>query len=350
MRSATFVAGLALAAFAFACSSSVLADEESEALREYDDRVEASVDKALAWLSQARKENGEYPGQYGNTGAVPALIGMAYLSAGYTPGHGPYGEEIDKCLDRVLESEKEKDGKPTGYFVRTGEDKMYGHCICTLFMSEVSGMVDAERQAKLEPALARALALILQAQRIEKEEQYRGGWRYEPESRDADLSLTGWAIMALRSARLNGAQVPDDSIAKSVEFILRCQPKESKGEKGYAYQPYQNGKPAMTGVSILCLALSGQHGSEELPRAADWLIQRKVNDHWGGEHFYYMNYYCTQAMFQMGGDYWTDWAKQFYENAFEHQRDDGSWGDAFPTAMTVLALTVSYRQLPVYQR
>ena len=40
---------------------------------------------------------------------------------------------------------------------------------------------------------------------VEKKPQHQGGWRYQPHSRDSDLSLTGWAVMALRSARLNGA-------------------------------------------------------------------------------------------------------------------------------------------------
>ena len=55
-------------------------------------------------------------------------------------------------------------------------------------------------------------------------------------------------------------------------------------------------------------------------------------------------------MFQLGGDYWDRWAEEMYENTLSHQAADGSWGSAYSTAMTVLSLTVSYRQLPVYQR
>ena len=326
-------------------------DEASAALAKYRDTVDQSIDKAFVYLAEIRKEDGTFPGQYGDTTAVSALAGMAYLSKGNSPGLGPYGDQIDKSIDLVLASEKQKGGKPTGYLVRTRSGKMYAHCISTLFLSEVSGMVDPERQKKIDDVLPRALTLIVDAQNAKKNNaRFDGGWRYEPTSADADLSLTGWAVMALRSARLNGAAVPDATIERAVEFILRCQPKNATGEKGFGYQPGQGGKPAMTGVGILCLSLSGQYENKVLPRAGDYLLGRKYNGRWGGSHFFYGNYYCTQAMFQLGGQYWETWATQLYDNALKNQRPNGSWGDPYPTTMTVLAMTVSYRQLPVYQR
>ena len=329
----------------------VVADEASEALSKFREPVDVAVDKALKFLAEVQKDDGSFPGQYGDTTAVPSLAGMAFLSKGYTPGFGPYGENINRSMDYVFKNEQQSGGKPTGYLVRTGTGKMYAHCISTLFLSEVSGMVDPARQEKIDGALPRALSKIITAQEVKKSKpEYKGGWRYQPSSSDADLSLTGWAVMALRSGALNGAPVPDTAVKNAVEFILNCRPKTPDGKKGFSYQPYQGGKPAMTGVGILCLALCGQHENKMLPRAGEYLLASGVNKKWGGSHFYYTNYYCTQAMFQLGGDYWDRWAAEMYENALSHQADDGSWGSAYSTAMTVLSLTVSYRQLPVYQR
>lgn len=330
--------------------TSARGDEESPALAPFNARIEESVERALDYLAKQQRDDNLFPGQYGDTTAVPALVGMAFLSKGYSPGLGPYGETINRCIDLVLANEQQRDGKPSGYIVRTGGCKMYAHCISTLFLSEVSGMVDPERQAKIDELLPRALQLIVDAAAIEKDQQFRGGWRYDPDSRDADLSLTGWAIMALRSARLNGAQVPDQTIRGAVEFIFRCKDPNTNGERGFGYQPNQSDNAAMTGVAILCLSLTGQHENAALTRAGDWLLNQNVNGNWGGGHFFYCNYYCTQAMFQLKGNYWEQWALKFYENALSHQQEDGSWGDPYQTAMTVLALTVSYRQLPVYQR
>jgi hypothetical protein len=60
-------------------------------------------------------------------------------------------------------------------------------------------------------------------------------------------------------------------------------------------------------------------------------------------------------MFQLGGKYWDEFAPAMYKYLLPRQKADGSWhrkdnGDVYPTAMFVLALTVSHRQLPIYQR
>ncbi len=327
------------------------ADEASEALAKYREPIDVAVDKALKFLAEVQKEDGSFPGQYGDTTAVPSLAGMAFLSKGYTPGFGPYGGNINRSMDYVFAHEQKVNGQGTGYLVRTGTGKMYAHCIATLFLSEVSGMVDPSRQDKIDQSLPRALSKIITAQEVKKSKaDYAGGWRYQPGSTDADLSLTGWAVMALRSGRLNGAPIPDKAIEDAVKFILNCKPKNTQGEKGFSYQPGQGGKQAMAGVGILCLALCGQYENKMLPLAGDFVLASGVNKRWGGSHFYYTNYYCTQAMFQLGGPYWDRWAQEMYENTLKHQAPDGSWGSAYSTARTVLSLTVSYRQLPVYQR
>lgn len=322
------------------------ADEVADTMAKFREPIRRSVDKGLAWLAAAQAEDGAFPGQHGTTTAVPALAGMAFLSAGHTPGLGPYGRHINKCIDYVLELEqKGGDGKPNGYLVRTPDDKMYAHCIATLFLSEVSGMVDPRRQQKIEEALSRALLLILTAQEIPKPLPHVGGWRYSPTSTDSDLSLTGWAIMALRSARLNGAPVPDEAIANAVTYVLKNHDPKSGGF-GYS-GPSPNA--AMTGVGLLCLSLSGQHEHEALPGAGSYILQHR-NGNLGG-HPEYAEYYCSQAMFQLGGDKWVSWAEQMYPRIIGKQSANGSWSNGgYHTAMMILSMTVSYRQLPVYQR
>ena len=78
-----------------------------------------------------------------------------------------------------------------------GSGPMYAHNISTLFISEVSGMVDPERQKRIAKSLPKALRLILRAQGVQKSPQHQGGWRYHPNSRDSDTSCSGWALMAL---------------------------------------------------------------------------------------------------------------------------------------------------------
>ena len=65
-------------------------------------------------------------------------------------------------------------------------------------------------------------------------------------------------------------------------------------------------------------------------------------------------------MFQLGDRYWERWAVNMYDMMLKYQRKDGSWpqggsaeaiaGTTYSTAMGVLAMSVSCRQLPIYQR
>jgi hypothetical protein len=64
-------------------------------------------------------------------------------------------------------------------------------------------------------------------------------------------------------------------------------------------------------------------------------------------------------MFQLGDRHWRQFAPHMYEMMLKFQQTDGSWpqagggeakaGPCYSTAMGVLAMAVSYRQLPIYQ-
>ena len=212
-------------------------------------------------------------------------------------------------------------------------------------------MVDPDRQKKINGSLPRALALILRAQAVKKSDRHQGGWRYHPGSRDSDTSCSGWALMALRSAKLNGAAVPDKAIADAVAYLYGNF-SEKNGHFGYS-SPH-NSKNSLTGMGLLCLELCGEHGKPSTIKAADYILEsfRALE---GAQFEFYGNYYNAQAMFQLGGKYWETYADWMYETYLKKQKDDGSWysreaGQVYGTAMMTLAFTVPYRQLPIYQR
>ncbi|NNE93345.1 MAG: prenyltransferase [Verrucomicrobiales bacterium] len=310
--------------------------------------VENAVEKALKYLAENQSSDGTYNDSYGRSVGVVSLVGMAYLSAGYTPGYGEYSENLDRCIEYVLDGQRSN-----GLLDRSdsGHGLMYAHNIATLFLSEVSGMVDEETQQKLDRVLSKATKLLLSAQAVPKNASHRGGWRYKPDSRDSDLSCSGWALMALRSAKLNGAQVPDEAIKMAVEYVFRNHDKNS-GRFGYT-DPWGHSE-TLTGCGLLCLELCGYHGTPSTYKAGDFVLanrQRIVNN----AHEYYANYYNAQAMFQLGGKYWEQYADWMYTEYLPKQNANGSWsngrnGGTYGTAMMVLSFTVPYRQLPIYQR
>lgn len=344
---------------------SVTADEADAALAKYKKPIDQSLEKALAYLAKTQHKEGYWPSGLGKSTAVSSLAVMAFLAKGYTPGTGPYGKQIDRGIDFVLRTQRRN-----GLLCPGGNQRgpMYSHGISALMLSEVSGMVDKARQERIDKALPHAIRLILTAQQVRKSGVHKGGWRYQAHSADSDISLTGWSLMALRSARNNGSPVPDKAIADAVGFVLRCRAKAHarpavKGKPapgvGFAYQPGQAPGMARTGTAVLCLELCGKHRCKEALDGGDWILAHPVR-HFGASYFYYGLYYCSQGMFQLGGKHWQQFAPHMYEMMLKFQRKDGSWpqaaggeaqaGACYATAMGVLAVSVSYRQLPIYQR
>ncbi|MGI8603527.1 MAG: prenyltransferase/squalene oxidase repeat-containing protein [Verrucomicrobiales bacterium] len=312
--------------------------------------VEASVSRAFDYLvSQEDQSEGTFPdGAYGRSTGISSLVGMALLSTGQRPGVGKYGEAINRRVDFALRHAKDNGLIESGDH---GHGPMYAHNISTLFLSECSGMLDPERQTRLDKALGGGVKVILDAQAVRKDGNQQGGWRYFPNSTDSDLSCSGWALMSLRSAKLNGAPVPQQAIDSAVAYIYRRQ-NERLGHFGY--QGDSDHADTLTGAAILSLCLCGRFDDPQVKKAADWILTnfKKLP---GNQFEFYGNYYNAQAMFQMGGKYWETYASWMYDHYVPQQKKDGSWegtsyGRIYSTAMMVLAFTVPYRQLPIYQR
>ncbi len=332
------------------------ADEASPALAKYRERIDESITRALAWLAEEQADDGSWTKneRTRNATGITGLCLMAFLAKGHTPGVGPYGEVMNKGVDFLLAHQK-----PNGMLIRgnEGHGPMYSHCIAALTLSEVSGMVDPERQEKVDKVLAKAMKLILAAQQMPKDQRHAGGWRYTHDSRDSDISCTSWAIMALRSARNNGAAVPTQAIERGLGYIMKCQVQR---DGGFAYQPGGGSGWGRTGTALLSLELCGRHRDRATLMAGEWILKNLPTRYGRGNHFSYAMYYCSQGMFQLGDEYWERWASRMYEVMLKAQEKDGNWprahenvgdsGEEYSTAMAVLAMSVSYRQLPIYQR
>ena len=163
------------------CATLASAQEVSKTVfSKWQAKADPAVERALQYLAKEQQ-----PGSSG----IPSLVAMAFLSKGYTPTEGRYKVTINRCIDFVLQSQQRNGVINEG---SAGSGPMYAHNISTLFLSEISGMVDPERQKRIARALPRALKVILDAQRIPKGKDHQGGWRYHPHSTDSDTSCSGW--------------------------------------------------------------------------------------------------------------------------------------------------------------
>ena len=343
---------------------SAAAEPEREA---FDD----AIDKGLEYLARHQAPNGAWLTAQGPEPAITSLCIMAFLSAGHVPGEGTHGQAIERGIQYVMEQQR-----PNGLFLSIlGERlEMYQHGICTLMLAEVVGMMPDRRQArKLREKLVLAVDVILRAQLRNGED--RGGWRYTVQSPDSDISVTGWQIMALRAAKNTGCDVPAEHIDQAIDYIKRCRDPVTGG---YRYQIYGRVTIPCTGTSMLALSLMDKDytKSNDAYRAASSLLKYPLNPR--EQHFFYGIYYTSQAMFQVGiekktskdnrggvdviNNYWITYRKILHRLLLVQNPpkaagfwsgfgwDDLKAGPNYCTAMAILALTVEYRYLPIYQR
>jgi len=282
---------------------------------------------------------------------------MSFLSCGHAPNAGKfepnvgkYGSNVRSAIDFLL-SQAQQDGS-----LSRQSKPMYGQGIVTLALAEAYGVEANERQRKrIAAALSNSVKLILAAQDVKKPEMYAGGWRYDTNSQDSDLSLSGWNALALRACQNAGINVPRQAVARAVKFTLKCYNPEAKA---FAYQPGTPPTASMTAVGIVCLSLLDVNPRPEIEAAAASLASKPLDE--PAQYPYYGMYYATQAAFQLGGARWTDISKITLDKLLKSQQPDGSWpdaatessgaGSAYTTSMALLTLSIPYRLLPVYQR
>ncbi|MBL9134641.1 MAG: terpene cyclase/mutase family protein [Verrucomicrobiales bacterium] len=333
-------------------------------------QVEKSVDRALKWLSTQQSRDGSFEAPENAQPAATALSIMAFLSRGHIAGEGPYGRHLDRGIDFVLQCQRSDGllaaaGADSG---SNGKTANYNHAIAGLMLTEVYGMTDRARAAKLKPAIERAVLFTRRNQTLPKQNPgAEGGWRYLYSDRlgDSDLSVTAWQLMFLRSAKNAEFDIPKQFIDEAIGYVLSCW----DDRQGLFY--YQRSgdqvrwSRGMVGAGTLSLAMAGQHGTVVARRAGDWLLGhpfRGFGDTVGsGDRFFYSTYYCSQAMAQLGGRHWKFFFPTLVNTLLQGQESSGEWppepygsdsmfGNTYTTAMAVLSLTPPLQLLPVYQR
>src|SRR5688572_6425647 len=213
----------------------------------------AAIDRGLAYLKKRQLEDGSFSTTgNGRNVAVVGLAGMAFLAQGSTPGRGEYGENIDRCIDFLLENIADSGliAAPEG----AARGPMYGHGFALLFLCEVHGMTE---RPSLRDRIAAAVDLVVAAQNRE------GGWRYTPEPRDADVSVTVCQVMALRAARNAGVAVPRETVDRSIAYVKQCQ----NADGGFRYMR-ADGPPdsgfARTAAGVVALYNAGLYEGPEI--------------------------------------------------------------------------------------
>jgi len=338
-------------------------------------KTDDAVTRGLQFLAARRNRDGSF-GTNGYTGnvAVTSLGALAFMAAGNQPNRGPYGRIVADAL-RFVMNQEDRNRHP-GFLHNPNDSShgpMYGHGFGTLFLAEVTGQVyDPALREEVDAKLHRAVALILKSQNPE------GGWRYDPEPREADISVTICQIMALRAARNAGIAVPKSAVDRCVKYVMNCQ------DRGFGYFRYQLqggggfGQEAFarTAAGVVALCSAGYYLNTDVAAIQDPAEQARAkaavagiraglefmrrNRPLGGPmgrldmHYFYGHYYAMQAMFAAGGDYWKEWYPAVREELIGRQLAEGCWADGicihYATAMACICLQIPNNYLPILQR
>jgi hypothetical protein len=229
---------------------------------------------------------------------------------------------------------------------------MYCHAMAALALSEAYALTGDER---LRGPVERAVEFLVQAQATDGM-----SWRYEARASSGDTSILGWVVLVLRSATAVGIAIPAPTQSGALSWLQRV----SAGPAGglARYQPFKDVTETMTAEAWVCRQLLGAGGPGPASvEAAGYLLTHGPNR--GPYNLYYW-YYGTLAMYQHGGDAWTQWNSQVRDQLVRRQRSGGhsagSWdpdedriygargGRLYSTALATLTLEVYYRYFRFY--
>jgi len=344
------------------------------------------VSAALRWLGRHQNPDGTWgsvdfdtrckdsscvgKGEQGFDEGVTSLALLAFLGAGYSqlsrdvmtdpdvPGvRVPAGEAVKKGLQALL-ARQDAEGCVGG----RGPKFLYNHAVATLALCEAYGMTEAS--ILREPA-KKAVDFLVAAQN-------RGaGWRYGVREGESDTSVTGWAVMALKSAELSNLSVPRSAYDGALAWIDQATERGPSPRVGYnqagsgkVYIPGRNepfaDHPTMSAIGMVS-HLFIKKDPRDAALASSLLVDMPT---WKDRQIdFYSWYYSTLALYQFDGptgSHWKKWNEPMKsvlvpnQKLAKHGCESGSWdpsldrwgsegGRVYATALNTMTLEIYYR-------
>jgi len=339
-----------------------------------------SLDRGLRWLKKHQSQNGQWdtdqyfvncqdkpkcePGKDQAGEADYAITGYAilcFLGNGYDHRlPSKFKQTVKNGIDWLIASQK-----PDGLFGQ----RNYEHAIATMAICEAYAMTN-------DPALRipaqNAINVILSRQI--KSKDYGYGWDYITPTERNDASITGWNVMALKSASAGGINI-QNGLTGSKQWLEQSW-KASNGN-WKSLTPYDKSifpyvwnsdtgvieKDHLSFVGAACAVFLGH-------TSGDIMLETMLNDmdtRWLAKcsiypHNLYASYYAMMAAFQSGGTHWEKWMNGIVPALLKAQRTDGcfdgSWDQAIDfhgadtgrmlsTTYALLNMSVVFRYAPI---
>lgn len=296
---------------------------------------------------------------------VTGLSLLAFLSAGFhegsTQSHDSlsFGDVVRKGFKHLIDRQDAE-----GCLAPRRGEYMYNHLVAAFALTEAYALTG---NATYKAPAQKAVDFTVAAQNPGL------GWRYSPKCGDNDSSVTGWAMMSLKSAegaKLNCPKTVYDGAMKWYDSVTI-----SDGYYSVGYVAKVRGKVSIRGVNdqfdhhetlsaiaTVARIFAGQAKKNPSVTGAMKLLAADEPSWDGNKIDFYYWYYGTLAMLHGDGptgDRWTKWSAAVKNALVEHQNKAntgdkaGSWepsdrwackgGRVYATAINCLTLQTASR-------
>jgi hypothetical protein len=342
----------------------------SGATREYalrdgggTDASEAAVTKGLKWLISQQLQDGSWVLTGGNTrpSAGTAFGLLPFLAAGKHHRNPSKDNPYDKKIARAIEFLKKQqvtDPKSTEFGMFRGGN-LYDHGLATIAICEAFAL---SNDPTLQRPAQNAINFIVKSQ-----SESGGGWGYKrDDTSKADMSVSGWQMMALKSGQMAGLTIPTMVFDRAGRFL-----DSGNSDGGFSYQTTSRdasgSSPRMSAVGLLCRQYMQNKGPSDsmMQKGVTKFLTANPPTEKKKDVYYY--YYATQVLHHFGGEEWKKWNDKMREILIKSQDSSnaataGSWspvgedgltqvgGRLMVTSLNILTLEVYYRYLPLYYR
>ncbi len=371
--------------FVMCCLLQCVFDSSSLSAQDWDPRVEGDgrvsnetrkiFDRGLDFLAASQHEDGTWNGKLvvgGMTGKFDhsggkatngetALALMCFLCSGEDPNFGKYAKNVRMAVTALLLAQNQK----SGFIGRN----MYEHGFAMLALSEAYGVVD-EKRLSIDPSIipdpniGKAVELAIGCAMNGQKNNFHKAWTYGPENEKnsegirADTSISGAVLMGLLGARNAGIKVPDHVIDNAMEYYRSM---TFDGRTSYAKRMQWATPETRSAITALVFTIGKRTHWKEFEMIPDFISENLM--YVDEQHPFYSRYYMAQALFQVNVPAWKQWHKHHLKIIGDMQQDDGSiipdsksgftgsyQTPAYTTSMSLLALALEFRMLPVYER
>ncbi|MDI6787063.1 MAG: prenyltransferase/squalene oxidase repeat-containing protein, partial [Planctomycetota bacterium] len=327
---------------------------------------------AKAFQNQCRVTKCAGPGHDEFNIGLTGLSMLAFTGAGYTPSSKDtyegirFGDVVRKASAYLI-SIQLSDGTFGG--VKDGKF-LYNQTLAAYALTDLYGLImDSPAGIAYRKPVEIAIRYLIEVQNPTK------AWRYQPKDGQNDTSVTGWVVMALKTAEYAKIPVPPEAFA-GIKSFYDDVTDQSYGKVGYtslgsyAFLVTEDprntvAQPSLTAIGVMVRIFIDRKTTDPLVKLGvqqvlaslpTWDTTRR-----GVIDYYYWFYasYCLNQYDGPDGPSWKQWNEKMKDVLLKSQKTkvdgcaNGSWDPldrwseegsrVYCTAINVLTLEVYYR-------